>query len=602
MKGVVYFLLVLSSSIMTMVTAAPMYPHNQRNVMVILDNVLRDAKLIYTREGEYNMFALMPHVSYLVKADIGFPKRKVELEVTTEHAELHLYYEPWADSSTLHIPVDNPHGDKPVADIMFLRRGNFWNTNIAPGAQGSAQWGIGMMPGNVPDGWNGPFKWQNMSCAFGTAASPGWIMFNTSQAHPFSVESENQIYGSGTFALTPTGAISFPRSVLRLGNQSRWHLDVQFRPEYPFLELPPQVYREVLDAIGLSSFTSVYNDEFFAIPATALVNFLQLQLRGIDKPFFLDHAIEVATLQRVPQEKRFFMLRRGAHDQTHIVVGTNAFGVNVFMHREHWNDTNVFVSFASVNLIEAAIPLNEYMFSILLIVFSLHLILFRSAGAKPSPVPVNLIGSCVMALTCLAIFVINMWHFDILPRYLFFLGTTKHTASMFLSTSFVFNLVWSFVVLVDIGEWLFVPSSRGRPPFMSGVFISPILTFRALVYTQEYNGIVLTHRHAIQRLHDAAVSTLSTANLMIGFLCVLLQNVHAPQNIGMLFLISIVSTSVPAIALVRSFIAMASLFSKRNSLETLYIRLQVGIYSLWFLGCSTFIVTFITVPCFMTLK
>lgn len=460
----------------------------QQNVLVTVDAILVDAGLRRERDGGRPWCQLEPQLYYLLRrVVVGNPRRHVDLVISTRSPFLLLPDDAASTSQTLRTPTVTPEAcDSGVlgAETLYVGSGMTTHSAVVIGPlpstsalplpltpPGAGSFGMGLdakadtstESRSIHDtrgvwarkGQPRGLGWANASMFFGDAETRGWIMFNSTDAHPYSYADRASV----SLLATPDAGSGFvlhaPGSITIAG--STWERQVVLLPESPFIELPEDIFDAAIMPLGANVHAEGVEETawFTALDGSVAVTFAGMRFPMEARAIVVDHIAG-----DVGDVAKYLVFRRAAPGSHAVRIGCAPFRMNVFLDATSVdNDTSAGVSLrlARVEHVADTHPLNVIMFSILVMLFLVYMLgasLTANVMSRDIEIPTHsllaelhhgwsmeVVEICG-ALCSTGVILANAAYLDLVPRYAFLMDSDLGTAQ-----SFVRSACWTVSVL-----------------------------------------------------------------------------------------------------------------------------------------------------------
>ena len=556
-----------------------------------------DLRAVETAEGVGTCEA-DPRVEYVIDSVfIGNPRREMAMVLSWSDSELVTTDRPWAESQTLKLPQHNENCNRSGRDVLYMGNGMCIHSLVSVSGQPRPRTPgagiLGILPRKDTGIWTQGVGWRRLSAYFGDVNTPGWLMWNSSIPHPFtkrSVERALHLPLNTSQAITEHNTFqgfSIPRVAMKIGGNT-WTRPGRFVPDYPFIDLPPDIYDSVwqtfrpnvhdkgdkrkrwMKALEQTTVQLASGGPIIRIDASALELAWQ-------SPDFID-------------DMNLLVFRRAVSGTSVITFGCRPFRMNIFLDQDagEW-------SLARVPDVEKN---HEFNLIVGFVLLSTLVILYisstttrairrselnvdeseRPIQGRPTPLHMTFIRTVhqgwemeaielAIAIVALVVVVVNVNDLDLAERYAFLMYSDIATGELFASITFhAVVAVGSIQLLTICGEVLMMLSAESLLSSGSAELTStqdPLSALEASRHPSTGKSFIVrvcrTIRFAVVPMtlfapsHSVSKGTMSVWNfhvkfrefctyflVMAGYTCCLVRGVRNGTNIQILAAVCIV--------------------------------------------------------------
>lgn len=377
-------------------------------------------------------------------AYMGTPPTKLDFVLRTDTAAFIPPGNPYDTSQTFY--TDGPTCSSPSREVVYIGNGMFWHQLAEPFSavpvRGMGVLGLGF---DAQGGtWTTPNGWTTANMFFGNERSFGWVVLNTTEHHPFAVPGMDP-RTLQRVPLTSQGVMILHNSTLRIvhGDNTVENIgvDVEFLPEYRFIDLPPVLFERILVHPGVNVHDAASME---AIPQ------LSIHMSGVGWVSIHRQDMTVTRSNDVSGvASRFLAIRKGAY-HNRVRIGCAMTQLSVFWDGSSFQpnpDPNsnsdkggsVLASFAPVAHVERLSVFNTCAFLVLSLCFLVWLLVTTATNMHVVPSPqeeweakiafiseffwwkegVEVLGSATAVVSTW----INYHHLHLYERYIHFTGS-----------------------------------------------------------------------------------------------------------------------------------------------------------------------------------
>ena len=281
-----------------------------------------------------------PTAMYIVDdVPIGNPRRKMSFVVSWGQRRLTASDVVWSESQTLEMVHNDPTCRLDGSEVVYTGAGMCIHTEVnMHSPQGNALPGtgtLGVFPRKGTGLWVSGTGWSSVSAYFGDMETPGWMIWNSTTPHPYTRPAVAPAFVADLNSSTVEGGDSVfkgflvPQLSLAIGS-TVWSRQGLFVPDYPFIDLPPDVYDAMWTAHQPNVHDRGHRRERW-VHALASSTSVTLQLSGAAIPLDRE-ALEVAwTTPDHIDDMKWLVFRRGEEGSQHIRFGCRPFRLNIFV-------------------------------------------------------------------------------------------------------------------------------------------------------------------------------------------------------------------------------------------------------------------------------
>jgi hypothetical protein len=442
-------------------------------VLATVDEVVVTAGLRQEIDGGRPWCQSEPAIYYLLhRVVVGNPRRHADFALDTRSPYLVFPDSDVAVSQTLRTPSTTPGGcDAGVlaADVVYVGSGMATHSlavlgplaeGLEPRLPSRLPWfgvlGLGMDPRaeeaspsqRVRDtrgmwarhGTTTGLGWTNASLYLGDADTRGWIMFNSTAAHPYSYAKPASVLVHAT-PNADLGYLLQERAQIRIGDRE-WDRAAVLLPESPFIELPEDIF----DAAIVPLDVNVHAEHVAAAPwFTALHASVSVTLVGMRLTLDKNALVVSHAVGDVDDVARYFLFRRAPAGTSTIRFGCAPFQLNVFISAAS-NTTLLQLSLAVVEKVAVMNTFNILMFPVLIGLFIVYMlgaaltdnVMSQEVAEPDHSLLAKLHHGWSMEATevsgaalSLATVLVNAYSLDLVPRYAFLMDSDLATGVAF---------------------------------------------------------------------------------------------------------------------------------------------------------------------------
>lgn len=469
----------------------------QRDVLVVIDDVKVQTQLQSEVDGGRPWCQAEPTIFYMLRqVTVGNPRRHVDFSVSTQSPFLVFPDRDVAVSQTVRTPSvsigscsSGVHG----TELLYTGTGTTRHSMVAltgtvptingeplplpmpPAYRFAGVLGLGLDP-RADEGtasqrildtrgvWartGTAAGWSNASMYFGNRHTLGWILFNTTHAHPYSYRHPAAMHVRARARAEDGFHLRSPVT-LRIGDRS-WERSAVFLPELPFIEVPEDIYDAAIMPLGIrvharSTVEGLRDTSWFQHILSTVT--LDVDAEGPIAPVAI-HADSIVVHHSVgdlDDDARYLLFRRAPPGESRIRFGCAPFRFNVFLDATqadpqsppvNGSDTTQYplrLSLAVVEDVERTHTFNILMFPVLvtlMVVYTMGTALTQNVMTQEVEEPThslllelhhgwNMEAAELCGAVCAFITMyVNHPSLDLVPRYAYLMDSDLDTAVTF---------------------------------------------------------------------------------------------------------------------------------------------------------------------------
>lgn len=296
--------------------------------------------------------------------------------------------------------------------------------------------------------------WANATMFFGNTDNKGWVMFNTTAAHPFAYDSPTAVTATAT-PLFDAGYELHQPVHLTIGDNT-WERQAVFVPELPFIELPEALFDTAIMPLG----ANVHEPDLASRAWHTMLQRTTVTVQGKTFGLHEDALVVSHPVGDTRELAKFFLFRRGPPGSSAIRFGCAPFHISAFVDAvQHANATagGMRLSLAVTDPVAIGHGFNKLAFAVVVVLLLQYEIGRKATSTVVEQQIARPTHSLVQELhhgwslelvellsggVSIAVVVVNLLELNLVPRYAYLMDAPLATGETFAAV-----VVWSVCVL-----------------------------------------------------------------------------------------------------------------------------------------------------------